>query len=190
MKVENKRLFIAIDIAGSVRDDLKKQVFKMGDFGRANWVQPENYHMTLKFLGDVNVHDIKTVTTIINEVAAKSEKTTLTYTEMGAFPNLSKPRALWIGFDDSTGVMKNIAQEIDKRLSKALGTMKERKEFKPHLTIARIKGEADSIKLSQFVKKGVNLRDNSFEVSKVTLYCSELHRNGAIYTQIAFADLK
>ena len=190
MRAEKKRLFIAIDISKVVCEDLKNEVYKKVDFGRASWVNPDNYHITLKFLGDVLVSEIDVIAGIMEGAAAGKGEITLACTQLGLFPNLSKPRVLWVGFEDDSGVLVKIVSGLEDALLSMLGIKKERRPFTPHMTVARIKGGVDHIKLSRFVKKGIDLRESSFRISQIILYSSELKQSGAVHTILKTASLK
>ncbi len=190
MQVEKKRLFIAVDIADHIRSELTDQVYKKGDFGRVRWVKPENYHLTLKFLGDTTITDIAKISDIMGAVASGSGEVTLTCDRLGLFPHLSKPRVMWVGFTDSGDRLGSIAARLDKELDQSLGIARERRKFSPHLTVARIKGDVNHFKLSGFIKKGVELCNNSFTISSIVLYSSELTRTGAVYTIVKEVSLK
>lgn len=190
MRIEKKRLFIAVDISKAVCEELKKEVYKKVDLGRASWVNPENYHITLKFLGDVPVSEIDAIAGIMEEAAANKGELTLACTQLGLFPNLARPRVLWVGFEDYSGVLGKIVSELEDSLQSRLKIKKERRPFTPHMTVARIKGNVDHIRLSKFVKKGIDLQESSFTVSKINLYSSELKQSGAVHTILKSASLK
>jgi 2'-5' RNA ligase len=192
MLVDKKRLFIAVDITESIRNDLRNEVYKNESIGKVSWVKPDNLHITLKFLGNVSAGDIDRIAAIMDKAATGKGEITLTYTKMGVFPNLSRPRVLWVGFEEPSRALKGIVMELEEGLSSLLGTAKEKRPFVPHLTVARIKDHkyAKHVKLSEFIKKGVNLAEGSFKVSQIVLYNSELKPSGAVYTKVRSASLK
>ena len=190
MLVDKKRLFIAVDITESIRNDLRNEVYKDKSIGKVSWVKPDNLHITLKFLGNVSAGDIDKIAAIMDKAASGKGEITLTYTKMGVFPNLSRPRVLWVGFEEPAGTLKGIVKELEEGLSSLLGTAKEKRPFVPHLTIARIKDYTKHVKLSELIKKGVNLTEESFKVSQIVLYNSELKPSGAVYTKVKAASLK
>jgi 2'-5' RNA ligase len=187
--VNTKRLFIAIDIDESIRNDLKNEVYKKEHLGHLSWVRPENYHLTLKFLGDVPTSDIDKIAGILEKSTRGRGDTTLTYTTLGVFPSPSRPRVIWVGFKESSDTLKRIANEIDEGLFSELGMQKENRPFTPHLTIARVKKHINKHRLAEFLKKGVDFKKNSFDVKNIVLYESELKQSGAEYRRIKEAAL-
>lgn len=185
-----KRLFIAVDISDSTREILKRDMYKKGDFGRVSWVKPENMHITLKFLGDVVIDDIDKIIGIMDKSVLDKEKASLRYAKLGVFPDFLRPRVLWVGYEEDSDALKSIVDNLEDELSKALGIAKERRSFTPHLTVARIKGDVDQTKLADFTKKWAGLKDDSFFVSQIVLYSSDLNPSGAVYTKIHISQLK
>ncbi|MFH1678513.1 MAG: RNA 2',3'-cyclic phosphodiesterase, partial [Candidatus Omnitrophota bacterium] len=92
------RTFIAIElpeeiknILGEIQDKLKQT--------RADvkWVQPQNIHLTLKFLGEINEDLVKKIASALNEIAQENSSFNLRLYELGAFPKIKYPRVIWIG---------------------------------------------------------------------------------------------
>lgn len=185
-----KRLFIAVDISESMINDIKSEIYDKISIKGLKWVKAENLHLTLKFLGNVPVGDIDKISSVMEAAAKDKENITLKYTGLGVFPNLSRARVLWVGFEDASNVLENIAAEIDEGLARELGTEREKRRFTPHLTIARLKNFSGHVKLSELIKKGIEFTKDSCEVSEIVLYESVLKKTGAIYTKIKTVSLK
>lgn len=186
-----KRLFIALDISDSIRNDIDNEVYgsnfyRRKDIGKVSWVKPANLHITLKFLGDTKTGDIIKIGEVMSRATGLrgAGALTLDYTGLGVFPNMKRPRVIWVGFNDSSGTLDSIVTEINIGLEKELGIKREMRRFTPHLTLARIRGDVDHNKLAEFIKDGLKLTESSFEVNSIVLYESELKPSGAVYKKV------
>ena len=187
--MENNRLFVAVDIAESIRDTIRSELYKSTALKNARWVRPENLHLTLKFIGDVRTIDIESVKRVIEKAAAGKGSTTLRYSGMGVFPNVSRARVLWLGFGDGSNILSKVVRGLDEGLFDSLKIEKDTRTFTPHLTVARFKGGVDQSSLKQFLDSGMTLKDDSFYVSDIVLYRSELKQSGAVYTKLHSVSL-
>ncbi len=108
---------------------------------RLRWVQPDTFHLTLKFLGDIPEPQVPLIKRALADCCAGAAPTTLTFEQLGVFPSLRAPRVLWIGAPTAAGgsaSLSALAAAIDQALV-PLGFPAERKPFQPHLTLARIR---------------------------------------------------
>jgi len=104
---------------------------------KIKWVDPGIMHITIAFLGDTDESIISSVSEIIKQAALKHPPFELVFSGTGIFRNLNDPRVIWIGTEKNP-VMQSIKTELDNELSK-FGFEKETREFRPHLTLGRIK---------------------------------------------------
>ncbi|MCC6003162.1 MAG: RNA 2',3'-cyclic phosphodiesterase [Thermofilum sp.] len=151
----------------------------------AKFVESENLHLTLKFLGEVPAPKLEIAKIKLSEVKSTSFKITLR--GVGAFPNISRPRVLWIGVSNGAEALISLANQVREKLSslKFPGTGEE---FQPHLTIARLKGPLN--------KESRNIidacRDTVFgdqEIRYFSLYRSILTPKGPIYKELMRYEL-
>ncbi len=176
------RSFIAIEISSSVRekiaylqDDLKKYE------ERISWTKPDNLHLTLKFLGDVEESQIQLVGESLTTATKGFRPFSFFVKELGAFPNLRRPRVLWLGIENPTGELSKIYSEIEQQLNE-LGFSKGKKRFNPHLTIGRVKSAVSDEFIEGFKSAGFEAQE--IEIEQIILMRSELHPKGAIYTPL------
>jgi len=135
-----KRVFIAIDISSEARSKIAGYIDRLRRFGRdlrVGWERPEKLHLTLKFLGDVDDHQLGDVEQAVKKVAAEFAGFRLGIYGNGRFPPKGDPRILWLGLTDDGSVSK-LAQALDREIAKA-GFEPEKRKFHPHLTIARLR---------------------------------------------------
>jgi len=142
-------------------------------------VEPGNLHITIRFIGEVP-RDV--VNEIIDRVLSKVKfkEFDLRLRGIGAFPSTLRPRVVWIGVENGYSELKALRDQVESGL-RGLGLRPERQEFKPHLTLARVKGARNISSLIRFME---GYRDYEFGVMKVRvvrLKKSTLTRSGPIY---------
>jgi len=171
------RSFIAIELdekthehLAQVQDELKKHG------GDIKWVAPSNIHLTLKFLGNVAPDKIDKIKAILDEVAKTHAPFEISLSEVGGFPNLKRPRVIWMGIDKGAEQAAALAGELEKKLTE-LGFAKESRPFKCHLTLGRVKKTRPGLVLgTEKTRPGL-----VFSVTHLTLFQSTLTPKGAVY---------
>jgi len=175
------RGFISVDIPFSQKiNELSNQIKNSGI--HVKLVEPENIHITLKFLGDVDEELIEKIEESIKKSIKDTSSFEINLAGTGVFPNLGYIKIIWIGIQDN-GELRKIADNIDEQLSK-LGFEKERRPFSPHLTIARVKSAKNKEKLIEIINKYHETEFTKIKVESVKLKKSELTPKGPIYTII------
>ncbi len=176
------RTFIAIGISDAVRQKIADvQAELKRENARISWTKPENIHVTLKFLGDVEESKIDSIAGVIQKVTENIQSFTVKVKTLGAFPNLRRARVLWMGLENVSAELTQIAEGIETGLSQ-LGFPKEERKFSPHLTIGRVKSALSN----RFVEKfqSYAFEGGEFKVEEIILMKSDLHPAGAIYTRL------
>ena len=126
---------------------------------KIRWVDPEIMHITITFLGDTDEKIIAPVSEIVKQTALKYPPFELIFRGTGIFKNLRDPRVIWIGTEINP-VMQSLKESLDNELS-GFGFEKETREFRPHLTLGRIKW----IKNRSSLEEAINLNSDQ-EVQK------------------------
>ena len=183
------RTFIAIEIPGTIISKIRELQDAIKAYGfKIRWVQAENIHLTLKFLGDVE--EIKT-----NEIAKAVSKTVEGYSPIslkakgiGVFPGIKRPRVLWVGLAGQFEALVRLQQTLDENLI-ALGFSRQERPFKGHLTMGRIKDKIDVKKLGDALMAFRSFESKTFTAGQIILYKSELKPSGAVYTELASASI-
>lgn len=174
------RAFIAIELSREVREHLAGIAAKFGPSIRsARWARPDATHLTLKFLGDTRPEQVGDIVRALEPAAGGFAQFTLSTGGPGAFPSPKKARVLWLGVNDPSGSCVRLASDIDAAAG-ALGYEPEKRPFKPHLTLARLREPATL---------GASIMDYapdeiSFEIKHFVLFRSELKPTGAVYTPL------
>ncbi len=178
------RTFIAFklpkNIISSIRkiqEDIKSYAFKV------RWVNLENIHLTLKFLGNINYTDIEKVSeSIINTVNGHAP-ISLGVKGAGVFPGIKRPRVIWVGLTGEIEKLTGIQNDIEENLEE-LGFPREKRPFRGHLTLGRIKGKINPKKLLAAMKKFERFESELFIADKIFLFKSDLKSTGSVYTEL------
>ncbi len=183
------RAFIAIELADETIAFIQKIQEGLRSSGiKARWIRPENIHLTLKFLGDINNEDVKKVGDAIISAAGENAAITLRAKGIGVFPGVKRPRVIWTGIAGRTKELVDLQKILDEKLQSS-GFPKEKRSFKGHLTIARIKKKIDAKRLIDAMKEFSGFESKTFTVDEVVLFKSELKSSGAVYTRLKSTSL-
>jgi len=183
------RMFIAIQIPS----ELKKAIGSLQDRFKSvvkgvSWVRTENIHVTLKFLGDTNEDRIQEIGGKIEQAVSGIRPFRIEVKGVGAFPNLRRPRVIWVGAESNPAVLESIVENLDNEL-KELRVKPEDRKFTAHLTLGRVKEALDGAALAEKVQTLAQFVAGSFEVTAIELIKSELLPTGARYTTIRKVEL-
>ncbi len=147
-------------------------------------VDPENIHLTLKFLGDVDESRLEQVMNLVREITF--EPSIMKLDGVGVFPNLGRPRTIWAGITLGVEPLSDIFNFVDSKLVD-LGFKRESRRFNPHITLGRVRGGRNRQLL---VKVLLELADTCFGdviVNKIILKKSVLTSKGPIYSNLAIS---
>jgi 2'-5' RNA ligase len=183
------RLFIAIEIPEGIKKEMVGLQEKLKKSGAdASWPGPEGVHLTLKFLGEVPESKVEEIKNALAAVAGGTGPFRLEAAGAGTFPSAKNPRVAWLGVTGDIDKLSALQQAIEDAM-RGVGFEQEEREFKPHLTLARIK-YVRSRDAWQSAMSGIkDVRLPAFDVTHVSLMKSELHRTGAVYTEVARVEL-
>lgn len=180
----SKRLFIAaklplndrtLDKIDFIHDKLRYEKIK--------WVEPRNMHLTLKFLGDTDEQIIPEIKQSLGKIAAQIPENTVKITGLGVFPNPFRPRVLWMGFEYEQA-LEELYGLIEAEMEK-LGYEREERDFKPHLTLGRIKFLKNRKDLQFLLDKFKDTEFQSLTINEIILYESQLFPTGPVYYELA-----
>jgi 2'-5' RNA ligase len=179
------RVFIAIDIDEKIRKaiaDVQKQLDAKVDIrkGDVKWVEPENIHLTLKFLGEIKDEQTAEVCDITKQVAEAYKNFVLDVESVGSFGGRSA-RVVWVGVSKGAEELLTLQKDLENRLSQA-GYPPEEREFSAHLTVCRVKNPKAGFKLADAVKQFENLKLGSVAANAIHVYQSQLTPAGPVYT--------
>ncbi len=183
-QIADWRLFVAITIP----DELRRGIVAIQDGLRRSradvkWVESENLHLTLKFLGEVPAGRVGAVVEALRGMPARPPFP-MTLQGTGAFPGTGSPRVIWIGLTQGKAEFTALASDVDGAL-KRIGYPEARKPVSPHLTLGRVRGPTNGEALRAAIERSASVRAGGFTVAAVHLYRSELRPSGPIYTAVA-----
>jgi len=186
-KEKSKRVFLAIDLPGDVKEQIMAIQNKLKFLLEGvRWVRPEAIHLTLKFFGDIRSDDTARISEMIAEKTRDAAPMTLNTDNIGAFPNLERPRVLWLGMTGDVQRLMILQQVIEAGLEPH-GFKREKRKFRPHLTLGRAKSSRGMILgLSEAVITENHYTTGDFTAQGLTLFQSELRPGGAVYTNLAY----
>jgi len=166
------RLFTALEIP---KDAALSLSLLRGGLAGARWIDVENYHITLRFIGDVNGRTADEVVTALDRV--HRPEFYLTLCGMGSFGS-RKPHSLWAGVAASPDLMA-LQSEIE-RICQRLGLPADSRKFTPHVTLARLRGtRLDDV--AHYLDARANFRSNTFRVCRFVLMSSRESTGGGPY---------
>jgi 2'-5' RNA ligase len=175
------RGFIAIDIEPFPKlVQFENEIRNTG--ANVKLVEPENVHITLKFLGDTDEGYIDQIGEIIKDAVKETDSFEIQLKGAGVFPNQNYIKVMWIGIKNGVQIGK-IASKIDEQIS-GLGFKKEKRDFSAHLTIARVRSAKNKEKILQIIEKYRDMEFGNFKVNYIKLKKSELTSKGPIYTTL------
>lgn len=170
------RLFVAIELP----DDLKTALGRLRtDVPGARWVPPEQLHLTLAFLGEVEEETVGKLGELLSLIHTPPFQ--LSFSGTGCFPSRRRPRVLWAGLDPNPRLLRLAAGVHGAVL--ACGIPQEERPFSPHITLARLKFPA-AREVDAFLDMPQKPELPSFSVREITLFQSRLTQHGAVHIPV------
>jgi 2'-5' RNA ligase len=178
------RLFVAVHLAEPVRQKIRAA---LDDFPVANppwrWIEADNWHVTLKFLGETADADLNRVLGALDTVAPRHAAFDLVLGPFGGFPNLRAPRVLFYDTAEGAAACAALARDVDAALFEAIGLAKEARPFHAHATVARVKDRLPG-PIAARLAVVPPLTDAVTRVDGFALVESRLRRTGAEYATV------
>ncbi|HWN67649.1 MAG TPA: RNA 2',3'-cyclic phosphodiesterase, partial [Haliangium sp.] len=179
---ERIRLFLGVEISlaavrdlGGAAESLRRKARAAGL--RVRWVGPENYHVTLKFLGWTRPEAVLAISDVLAEPIAAVGEFTIVGRGLGAFPRADRARVLWAGTDDPAGGLSRLAEIVETQLE-PVGFAREQRDFHAHVTLGRIRQPAE---VQELLGGGAEKMFRDSRVTAVTLFESVLKSSGSEY---------
>jgi 2'-5' RNA ligase len=180
------RAFIALDIGE--RLDWSALRAELADADRSlKLVRPEQVHVTLRFLGDVDEGLVGPLEGVMRSAVEGVAPFTVAFSGAGAFPTARKARVVWIGMSGA-GPLELIAASLERGVV-ALGLPPEGRAFKPHITCARARGGRPVTLLEPLLGRWAQTGFGMMEVASIALKRSVLTPSGPIYDTVLEARL-
>ena len=179
------RVFCAIDLPTDLKQKLAIHIeqLKKETGVKAGWTRPENIHLTIKFLGNIPVSNVKHLSQAATRAVESLAPFNLTAERRGVFPTYGPPRVLWIGITDPSAQLARLSQRLDEECA-AVGLPKETRPFHPHLTLARIRHKGNARALGD-AHRAIEFPPTEFAVNDLLVIRSELGKDGSKYTNVS-----
>jgi 2'-5' RNA ligase len=183
------RCFVAVTAPEAVRGQaagIQAALRRRAELSGIRWLKPDSFHITLKFLGDVPVEDIPYIAQQLSIVSQGCRPTQIRLDRLGVFPNAKRPRVLWWGSDPEAvpAEFRAVHFHVQEALH-LLGFEKEDRPFHPHLTLGRIRDNADPGRVTEVLRETESGLEADFPIRRIELMESRLHPQGAIYETLA-----
>lgn len=177
---EKIRAFLALPLGEAFEASVRSVVEKLkNQHPEIKWVQPSQIHVTLHFFGPIESRVIPKISDGVVPVTQKTKPLKLSLQGMGGFPSLERPRVIWGGIEGEVEALTHLWFSLEERFTK-LGFECEKRTFKPHLTLGRVREG----------KRGPLLKNIEFGptemklVSEIALFKSILSSAGPKYEKI------
>lgn len=180
------RVFCAVELPEGLRSRVAERMRGLrAEFPevRASWEKPEKLHVTLKFLGDIEPARVEALSGAAARAVSNVEPFELTIDTSGTFPPHGQPRVLWLGIVDASGRLALMQNRLESECA-AAGFPREPRDFKPHLTLARLRSPQGARELAA-AHRETPFEPQRFTVSELVLMRSELGPDGSRYTPLS-----
>ncbi|MEC7603274.1 MAG: RNA 2',3'-cyclic phosphodiesterase [Planctomycetota bacterium] len=183
------RAFIALDLSPGSRHAIAKVIRRLEPrFPGIKWINAEQLHLTLHFLGDVLFSDINRVCSVAREAAEEIPPFSIHLKGLGAFPDTKSPRVIWVGVEQGHLPLVELQSALKGPLGE-MGYPSDKNVFKPHITVGRVKRSGDLMDLQEQVAKYESSDFGVTAVDELTVYESQLNRGGPDYSVISEIEL-
>jgi len=184
------RAFIAIEVPAEVQEHAGRLIQRLRvSNAKVKWVPQEQLHWTLKFLGEIDLNEVPEICAAMSAAVGELAPFDVEALGAGAFPDVRSPRTVWIGMGRGSEETIDLHGAIERSLAK-LGYRTEGRRFRPHLTIGRVRNSPLGIpELGKLIEQNAQFEGGLSSVFEVTVFSSELGREGPTYTPLAHVEL-
>lgn len=183
------RAFVGIRIdPGMARRIAEIQSQLKGSLSGIRWVGTNNLHLTLKFLGEVEEGKVEPISEALERALQDAGQFSILGRGIGVFPDIRRARVLWVGLE--SGSLASVAENVESALE-PIGFPKEKRGFRPHLTIGRWRNfDGRPERLKQEIERFKNCEFGESRVGEVVFFRSVLEPQGAVYSALKVVPLK
>lgn len=178
------RAFIAIEISPPSKLKISEFINQLKrSESDVKWVNDTQMHLTLKFLGNIEQDKIPEISGALKDIASKAVVFQIIFSGIEAFPDINRPRVIWLGIEKGADNLKKLAGHIEDKM-KNLGFAKEGRCYKAHLTLGRVRSLKNIGALTSMISKTELDYRKEITIDKLTLFQSTLTQKGVIYTPL------
>jgi 2'-5' RNA ligase len=183
------RLFVAVNFPSRLRHRIARQCRPLREAGiPARWVEPDQVHLTLKFIGEIPAGRVDVLGEALIQMAGRFRPFNLRFGPIGAFPSPRRPRVVWLGVEP-TPELRFIKDDLERGLAE-VGVPREQRPYQPHITLGRAPRDAEAGEFRRLEEVARTLRvSEEYRVTHLDLMQSRLEPSGAVHTVLRVARL-
>lgn len=188
--MESVRTFIAVEVWPEIRERAKTLVKRLKETtAKVKWAEPDDIHLTLNFLGDVPMTEIPAVCDVVAKAVAPFRAFDVEVYGIGVFPHFDNPRTIWLGIGEGSEKLVELHAALEVGLAE-LGFRPEGRRFRPHMTLGRVRAlPTGPGQLAGLIKQYADFEAGPMMISEVTVFSSELGREGPRYETLGHGEL-
>lgn len=188
---KNIRAFLAIEPSehvlqaiSRVQDKLRREIN-----GQISWTKSQSQHLTLKFFDNISLQDVENISAFAKKRAGLQMPFSLAAERLGVFPDIRRPRVLWVGIAGNPGRLLTLQDALDDDFE-TLCFARENRVYRPHITLARIKALQGMGSIEKVLGRHDRFSAGEFIVRELILFQSKLTPQGAVYDKLAVFPLE
>jgi 2'-5' RNA ligase len=182
------RTFIAVGLDKAIRDRIAALQETLGRAGSdVKWTEVENLHVTLLFLGEVDDREVPEVCRAVSDRTKEHASFTMKVETAGCFPNVRRPRVLWVGVGNGAQELVALHDDLEPPLLELGCYRREDRKYSPHITLGRVKSDRPTHQLSAELAKQAGWKGGEIVVKDVLVMSSQLGPAGPVYTVLSRA---
>lgn len=176
------RVFVGIDLSDQLKEEILKLQLRLKNFAlKGRWKHADNFHITLKFLGEVNKEKLADIDGKLREASQQAHRFKLKISELGSFPGREGIRVLWMGLGGEMDALNRLQCQVENKMAD-LGFQKEKRSFTPHITIGQ---DIYFDRSFNGIKDLINIEDfKEIDVGSIHLFKSEQIGSKRVYTSL------
>jgi RNA 2',3'-cyclic 3'-phosphodiesterase len=185
------RTFIAVDLGKSLRDRcaaLQEILARSG--ADVKWVEVENLHVSLLFLGEVDDREIAALCRVVADTCGTRPSFPMSVATVGCFPNSRRPRVVWVGVSNGSAEVVGLHDALEPPLLELGCYRREARAYTPHITLGRVRSERAGGQLAATLQRYADWQAGETEVREVLVLSSHLTPQGPVYTVLSRAKLR
>ncbi len=183
------RTFIAVELTEDVRRALRDVQARLRTGGAdVKWVEEENLHLTVKFLGEVQDERLPDVIAATRLAVASLTTFSVSIGGIGAFPSMTRPRVVWVGLQSGSEPFKTLMERVETAMDD-IGFPREGRALHPHVTLGRVRDPRRLKRLPELLKAESPEMLGTVTVERLTLIASALSPKGPRYTPLNHVNI-
>jgi 2'-5' RNA ligase len=184
------RTFLALDLGAKIRKKLVAVQEELAEaMAEVKWVEPDNLHVTLLFLGEVNDRELPGVCRAAQQAVAEMPSFTVSVETLGCFPNTRRPRVVWAGIGQGMQEICRIHDALESAMLEQGCYRREERQFTPHVTLGRVRSEEVNERFAPAIQEHRVWSAGEVAVNEVLVMSSQITRHTPSYSVLSRAKL-